>query len=115
MPVEIYRDGKKPMTLSVKVEALDLAEEQEQAAGDELAPNRQRAPRNEPKDTDFGMQLREITPAIARAAEPARRHAAAPVISAMDPVAVRPPGAGLSPGDVILSRRRRRRCRASIR
>jgi serine protease Do len=101
VPVEVYRN-KKAMTLSVKVEALDLADEQEQASGDDtLRPNRQRPPRNEPKDTDVGMQLREITPAIARDMNlPAGKGGA--VISSVDPVgeAAR---AGLAPGDVILS------------
>ena len=68
VPVEIYR-AKKPMTLSVRVDALDLAQEQELVAdggGNPSRPNAPRAPRNEPKDTAFGMQLREITPGIAR-------------------------------------------------
>jgi len=101
VPVEIYRN-KKPMTLSVKVEALDLAQEQEQA-GQQFGRNRdrQQAPRNEPKDTAFGMQLREITPAIAHDLNlPAGKGGA--VISSVEPLgdAFR---ATLQPGDVILA------------
>ena len=101
VPVEIYRN-KKPMTLSVKVEALDLAQEQEQA-GQPGNRNRQgqQAPRNEPKETAFGMQLREITPGIARDLNlPAGKGGA--VVSSVEPLgdAFR---ANLQPGDVILS------------
>jgi serine protease Do len=101
VPVEIYRN-KKPMTLSVKVEALDLAQEQEQA-GQLANRNRQgqQAPRNEPKETAFGMQLREITPSIARDLNlPAGKGGA--VVSSVEPLgdAFR---ANLQPGDVILS------------
>ncbi len=101
VPVELYRN-KKPMTLSVKVEALDLAQEQEQA-GQQFSRDRQRpqAPRNEPKDTAFGMQLREITPGIARDLNlPAGKGGA--VVSSVDPLgsAFR---ANLQPGDVILA------------
>jgi serine protease Do len=101
VPVEIYRN-KKAMTLSVKVEALDLAQEQEQA-GQQASRNRQgqQAPRNEPKETAFGMQLREITPGIARDLNlPAGKGGA--VVSSVEPLgdAFR---ANLQPGDVILS------------
>ncbi len=103
VPVEIYR-AKKPMTLSVRVDALDLAQEQEQLAegtsGNPSRPNAPRAPRNEPKDTAFGMQLREITPGIARdLGLPAGKGGA--VISSVDPIgsAAR---AGFTTGDVIL-------------
>jgi serine protease Do len=101
VPVEIYRN-KKPMTLSVKVEALDLAQEREQS-GQQLNRNRQgqQAPRNEPKETAFGMELREITPGIARDLNlPAGKGGA--VVSSVEPLgdAFR---ANLQPGDVILS------------
>ncbi|HKW03200.1 MAG TPA: trypsin-like peptidase domain-containing protein [Vicinamibacterales bacterium] len=102
VPVEIYRN-KKAMTLNVKVDELNLAQEQETVAGggsNGARPNGPRNPRNEPKDTAFGMQLRDITPAIARdLGLPANRTGA--VISSVEPAgsAFR---AGLATGDVIV-------------
>ncbi|MFI5178721.1 MAG: PDZ domain-containing protein, partial [Vicinamibacterales bacterium] len=101
VPVEIYRN-KKAMTVNVKVEELDLAQEQEQVqGGGPTRPDRQRNPRNEPTDTAFGMQLREITPNIARdLGLPANKGGV--VVSSVDPAgsAFR---AGLAPGDVLVS------------
>jgi serine protease Do len=102
VPVEIYRN-KKPMTINVKVDELNLAQEQETVAGDNggARQDRQRNPRNEPKDTAFGMQLRDLTPAIARdLGLPNNRTGA--VISSVQPAgsAFR---AGLAPGDVIVA------------
>jgi serine protease Do len=100
VPVEIYR-AKKAMTLNVKVDELNLAQEQETVATGAGRSDRPRNPRNEPKDTAFGMQLRDITPAIARdLGLPANRTGA--VISSVDPAgsAFR---AGLQTGDVIVA------------
>jgi serine protease Do len=100
VPVEIYRN-KKAMTLNVKVDELNLAQEQETIATGAGRSDRPRNPRNEPKDTAFGMQLRDITPAIARdLGLPANRTGA--VISSVDPAgsAFR---AGLQTGDVIVA------------
>jgi serine protease Do len=101
VPVEIYR-AKKAMTVNVKIGELDLAQEQEQVqSGGPSRPDRPRAQRDEPINTAFGMQLREITPAIARdLGLPANKVGA--VISSVDPAgsAIR---AGLQPGDVLVA------------
>jgi serine protease Do len=101
VPVEIYR-SKKAMTLNVKVDELNLAQEQETVATTGAGrSDRPRNPRNEPKDTAFGMQLRDITPAIARdLGLPASRTGA--VVSSVEPAgsAFR---AGLQTGDVIVA------------
>ena len=99
VPVEIYRN-KKPTTINVKIDELNLAQEQETVGGGNVRPDRQRNPRNEPKDTAFGMQLRDLTPTIARdLGLPGNRTGA--VISNVDPAgsAFR---AGLAAGDVIV-------------
>ncbi len=102
VPVEIYRN-KKAMTLSVKVDELNLAQEQESVTGDTVRPDRGggRAPRNEPKDTAFGMQLRDLTPAISRelGLQPNRTGA---VISSVEPAGSAFRG-GLQTGDVIVA------------
>ena len=67
--------------------------------------DRPRDPRNEPKDTAFGMQLRDITPAIARdLGLPASRTGA--VVSSVEPAAQRVPR---RPADGRRDRRDRRR------
>jgi len=100
VPVEIYRN-KKAMTLNVKVDELNLAQEQETvASAGSGRQDRQRNPRTEPKDTAFGMQLSDITPAIARELGlPSNRTGA--VISNIEPAgsAFR---AGLQVRDVIV-------------
>ena len=99
VPVEIYR-AKKAMTLNVKIDELNLAQEVEASNAGATRPDRSRNPRNEPKDTAFGMQLRDITPAIARdLGLPANRTGA--VVSSVEPAgsAFR---AGLQTGDVIV-------------
>ena len=95
VPMKIVR-GKKVMTLNVKVEELNL--EQEQGAGQSA----RRAPeRPESVDTGFGMSLEPISPGVARDMEvPSGRGGA--VVSSVERLG--PAGqSGLSPGDVILS------------
>ncbi|HUL75000.1 MAG TPA: trypsin-like peptidase domain-containing protein [Vicinamibacterales bacterium] len=101
VPVEVYR-SKKSMTVNVKVEQLDLAHEQEQAqGGGSSRQDRPRNPRNEPTDTSFGMQLREITPAIARdLGLPPNKSGV--VVSSVEPAGAAA-RAGLAPGDVLVS------------
>jgi serine protease Do len=101
VPVEIFRN-KKAMTLNVKVDELNLAQEQEVSGGDTVRPDRGgRNPRNEPKDTAFGMQLRDLTPAISRELGLQSNRTGA-VISSVEPAgsAFR---AGLQTGDVIVA------------
>ncbi len=97
VPVQIYRD-RKPMTLSVTVAELDLEAEQAAIAG-ETSP---RAPeRRDPIETGFGMDIEDLTPAIARQlAVPSGRGGA--VISQVDPRGAAAQQ-GLIRGDVILS------------
>jgi serine protease Do len=98
VPVKLYRD-RKLMTVNVKVDELNLADEQEQ-----LAARRGRAPEREtrpqPKETAFGMSIDAITPAIARqlGLESTRGGA---VVSAVDPFGAAAQG-GIQRGDVIL-------------
>jgi serine protease Do len=94
VPMKIVR-AKKVMTLNVKVDELDLEQEQ----GGQSA---RRAPeRAESVDTGFGMSLEPISPSVAREMEvPSGRGGA--VVSSVERLG--PAGqAGLQPGDVILS------------
>jgi serine protease Do len=96
VPVKVVR-AKKPMTLHVKVEELDLAQEQGQEA---IAEARQNQARNTPKDTGFGMTIQEITPAVARGLSLTGKGGA--MVSSVDPLG-QAAQAGLSAGDVVLS------------
>ena len=95
VPMKIVRD-KKVMTLNVKVEELDLA--QEQGGGQSTRRTREPA---ETVDTGFGMSLDPVTTAAARDLQlPTGRGGA--IVSSVDrsgPAAQ----AGLRPGDVILT------------
>jgi serine protease Do len=96
VPMKIVR-GKKVMTLNVKVDELNL--EQEQGGGQ--SARRTPTDRAESVDTGFGMSLEPISPSIARDMEvPSGRGGA--VVSSVERLG--PAGAaGLAPGDVILS------------
>ena len=96
VPMKIVR-GKKVMTLNVKVDELNL--EQEQGGGQ--SARRTPTDRAESVDTGFGMSLEPISPTVAREMEvPSGRGGA--VVSSVERLG--PAGAaGLSPGDVILS------------
>ena len=95
VPMKIVR-GKKVMTLNVKVEELNL--EQEQGAGQTARRTPERA---ESVDTGFGMSLEPISPSVARDMEvPSGRGGA--VVTSVERLG--PAGqAGVAPGDVILS------------
>jgi serine protease Do len=60
VPVKLYR-AKKPMTLNVKVEQLDLNTEQE-----ELVARTRQEPNNlgEPREAAFGITINALTPAL---------------------------------------------------
>jgi serine protease Do len=95
VPMKIVR-AKKVQTLNVKVDELDL--EQEQGGGESA----RRAPeRAESVDTGFGMSLEPVSPSVAREMEvPSGRGGA--VVSSVERLG--PAGqAGLQPGDVILT------------
>jgi serine protease Do len=94
VPMKIVR-AKKVMTLNVKVDELDL--EQEQGGGQTA----RRTPERAEVDTGFGMSLEPISPGVAREMEvPSGRGGA--VVSSVERLG--PAGqAGLQPGDVILS------------
>jgi serine protease Do len=94
VPVKVVR-AKKTLTLNVKVEELDLAQEQGQET---IAAARQNEDRNTPKDTGFGMTIQEITPSAARTLQ----GKGGAVVSSVDPLG-QAAQAGLNPGDVILS------------
>ena len=78
VPVEIYR-AKKAMTLNVKVDELNLAQEQETVATGAGRSDRPRNPRNEPKDTAFGMQSRHHAGHRARSRAAGQSHGRGPV------------------------------------
>jgi serine protease Do len=89
VPVRVYRD-KKPLTLNVAVEELDLQAEGTVAAGS-------RAPR----ENELGITLEELSPAIRRQlGVPAGRGAA--VVTSVTPFSPAA-NAGLQEEDVILS------------
>jgi len=93
VPVKILR-ARKPMTLNVKVEELDLASEQAQAA-----PARPGAQPDAPKETGFGMSIEGLTPTLARrlGVQPG---AGGAVVSDIDQGGAAEAG-GVQPGDVI--------------
>jgi serine protease Do len=95
VPVKIVRD-KKVMTLNVKVDELDLEQEQ----GGQASRQASRDPQ-ESHDSGLGMSLGPITNANSRELElPSGRGGA--VVTSVEPTG--PAGqAGLQPGDVILS------------
>jgi serine protease Do len=95
VPMKIVRD-KKVMTLNVKVEELDL--EQEQGGGQTARQTREPA---ESVDTGFGMTLDPITAQATRDLEiPSGRGGA--VVASVNPSGPAAQG-GVVPGDVVLS------------
>jgi len=94
VPVKILR-SRKPMTLNVKVEELDLASEQAQAA----QQPRPGAQPDEPKDTGFGMSIEGLTPNLARRLG-VQAGAGGAVVSDIDQGGAAE-AAGVRPGDVI--------------
>jgi len=96
VPVKVIR-AKKPLTLNVKVEELDLAAEQGQETA---APARQTPDQSLPQDTGFGMYIQEITPSMARGLNLNGKGGA--IVSSVDPLG-QAARAGLAAGDVILS------------
>ncbi len=99
VPVKVIRD-KKPITLNVKVEELDVAAEQASADGTGRG-NVPQAPQAAPKDTDFGMQIQDLTAREQRQLQlPAGRTGAVVTdVTPGSPAAA----AGVQPDDVILS------------
>jgi serine protease Do len=93
VPVKVVR-AKKPLTLNVKVEELDLAQEQGQEAV--TTATKQTQDRNTPKETGFGMTIQEITPGAGRNLQ----GKGGAVISSVDPLG-QAAQQGLAPGDVI--------------
>jgi serine protease Do len=95
VPMKIVR-GKKVTTLNVKVDELDLEQEQNGGQTARRAPDRA-----ESVDTGFGMSLEPISPAAARDLEvPSGRGGA--VVTSVERLGPAGQG-GLIPGDVILS------------
>jgi serine protease Do len=95
VPVKIVR-ARKTMTVNVKVEELDLASEQAQAA----QQPRPGAQPDEPKETGFGMSIEGLTPTLARRlGVPAGAGGA--VVSDIDQGGAAE-AAGMRPGDVIV-------------
>jgi serine protease Do len=92
VPVTIYRNRERK-SLNVTVDELDLSAEQ----NTQLSPN---APRSEPADTGFGMEIDSITPDIAQELQLPQGKGGAVVsrIERNSPAA----SAGLAPNDVIL-------------
>ena len=96
VPVELYRD-RKIMTVQVTVAELDLQAEQAALAPQDAQPR----DRREPIETGFGMEIEDVTPAIARQLRvPSGRGGA--VVSRLDPRGAAAQQ-GLTRGDVILS------------
>jgi len=100
VPIKVIRD-KKPMTFNVKVEELDLEAEQALLAGGGGGGARRATPREQPKDTGFGMTIEQITPETARALRLPQGRGGV-VVSEVDPTSAAAQ-AGLRPGDVIMS------------
>jgi serine protease Do len=98
VPVKLYRD-RKALSLNIKVEELNLAEEQEIAAA--RRPNGPERPnRPEPKETAFGMNIDTVTPALARQFGLDGTRGGA-IVSSVDPFGAAAQG-GVQRGDVIL-------------
>jgi len=96
VPVKIYRD-KRAMTLNVKIEELDLAQENA-AAPRRVAPGEAPA---EPTDTGLGMHIQPVQPRELRSLQvPAGRGGA--IVTDLTPLGPAQQG-GLAEGDVILS------------
>ncbi len=96
VPVELYRD-RKVTTVQVTVAELDLQAEQAALAPQDAQPR----DRREPIETGFGMEIEDVTPAIARQLRvPTNRGGA--VVSRLDPRGAAAQQ-GLARGDVILS------------
>ncbi len=96
VPVKVMR-AKKPLTLNVKVEELNVAAEQAQVAGAQPNPA-------EPKDTGFGMTIEGLTPNLARRLSVPTGQGGA-VVSDVDTGGAAEAG-GVRPGDVILADQR---------
>jgi serine protease Do len=97
VPVKVIR-AKKPVTINVKIEELDLEKEQQQTS---TTPQPPRAPAAAPKDAAFGMKIQDIPAGMARSLGLSAGQTGAVVMS-VDP---RGPAsqAGLAEGDVIAS------------
>jgi serine protease Do len=97
VPVKIMRD-KKPQTLSVKVEELDLVSEQQASGLQAPTPNPTPA---EPKDAGLGMTLQDLTTAQRNRLQLPKGQTGV-VVTDIDPLS--PAGeSGLAPGNIILS------------
>jgi serine protease Do len=95
VPVRLVRDGK-PMTLSVTVGELDLAEEQETVAAEPAPPSAER-----PLETDIGMSVQGLSAVQRRELDvPANRGGA--LVTTVTPYGPADQ-AGIEEGDVILS------------
>jgi len=91
VPVKVIR-AKKPLSLNVKVEELNIETEQAQVAEN-------RPDQAEPKDTGFGMTIEPLTPNVARRSSVPSGQGAA-VVSDVDPGGAAAES-GVRPGDVI--------------
>jgi len=100
VPVKVIRD-KKAMSFNVKVEELDLEAEQALLTGGGGGARGRATPREQPKDTGFGMTIEQITPETARALRLPQGRTGV-VVSEVDPTSSAAQG-GLRPGDIILS------------
>jgi serine protease Do len=97
VPVKVVRN-KKVTTLNVKVEELDLAQEQASLNGGRSRPGEDRS---EPQDTGFGMSIQPVQPREQRQLQlPAGRGGA--IVTDVEPFGPAAQG-GVTPGDVILS------------
>jgi serine protease Do len=95
VPIRVIRD-RKGVSLNITVEELNLDEERTR-----MARNEPRQNPDEATGTDFGMTLRNVTPAVRRQFNlPSGRNGA--VIASVAPYGPAAE-AGLQPGDVILS------------
>jgi serine protease Do len=101
VPVRIIRD-KKPLTVHVTIDELDLQAEQQQAEGETAQPEQQRRPdTSAPEQTSLGMRIGAITPGIARQLGLPDNQTGAVVMS-VDPLGPAD-RASVQRGDVIVS------------
>jgi serine protease Do len=95
VPVKVMR-AKKPVTLNVTVEELDVEAEQAQLS----RPSAPNIPDQGPQDTGFGMTIEGLTPNLARRLSVPQGEGGA-VVSDVDAGGAAQQ-AGIQPGDVIL-------------
>ena len=94
VPVKIVR-ARKTLTLNVKIEELNIEDEQGSTVAGQPSPVR---PAEQPKDTGFGMSIKPLTPQIARQLN---APAGGAVVEDVEPAGPAAQG-GIRPGDVIL-------------